>query len=213
MNQKGREGENKKKEKDLQDFKKPPSLILISSPNQEDGMLESSPCYNNVEALNMMTLRSMDSTLSASKISINESSNTFTSRSISSSQGSCLSESFVDANEAGLLSGRLLNDLDLHRPNNGSIKSDIPIMKNNITNDSDIIEQRTSATTDPGAGGIGVVERHARNSSSYGHTIKEGHDNFVLMYDMLMGIRHSVSVCQAKPGKNLLSEDFNYART
>lgn len=52
-----------------------------------------------------------------------------------------------------------------------------------------------------------------RSVASYGKTIGEDHVNFVLMYDMLTGIRHSVSVCQAKPSRSLTEEDFRYART
>lgn len=45
------------------------------------------------------------------------------------------------------------------------------------------------------------------------HVVDENHSSFVLMYDMLTGIRHSVSVCQAKPLRILEDSDFHYART
>ncbi|TPX59325.1 hypothetical protein PhCBS80983_g02537 [Powellomyces hirtus] len=41
-----------------------------------------------------------------------------------------------------------------------------------------------------------------------GTPVKEGHENFVLMYDMLTGIRVAVSRCQAKPSRVLVKEDF-----
>jgi 1-phosphatidylinositol-4-phosphate 5-kinase len=44
-------------------------------------------------------------------------------------------------------------------------------------------------------------------------TVDENHVNFVLMYDMLTGIRHSVSACQAKPSKPIDEMDFKYSRT
>ncbi|KAJ3016425.1 Phosphatidylinositol-4-phosphate 5-kinase [Thoreauomyces humboldtii] len=41
-----------------------------------------------------------------------------------------------------------------------------------------------------------------------GSVVKEGHENFPLMYDMLTGLRVSVSRCQAKPSRVLVKEDF-----
>lgn len=41
-----------------------------------------------------------------------------------------------------------------------------------------------------------------------GMTIDEKHTNYVLMYDMLTGIRISVSICQAKPPKEINSYDY-----
>ncbi|KAI8611775.1 hypothetical protein BC830DRAFT_1068448 [Chytriomyces sp. MP71] len=44
-----------------------------------------------------------------------------------------------------------------------------------------------------------------------GTQIKEGHANYLLMYDMLTGIRVSVSRCHAKPDRVLEEADFNAA--
>ena len=41
-----------------------------------------------------------------------------------------------------------------------------------------------------------------------GTKVAEGHANFVLMYDMLTGLRIAVSRCVAKPYRELLPEDF-----
>jgi hypothetical protein len=41
-----------------------------------------------------------------------------------------------------------------------------------------------------------------------GTKITEGHANYVLMYDMLTGIRHAVSGCVAKPYRDLEAADF-----
>ncbi|KAI8820749.1 uncharacterized protein EV422DRAFT_496571 [Fimicolochytrium jonesii] len=58
-----------------------------------------------------------------------------------------------------------------------------------------------------------LVRRLTRQRSEkevlVGTPVKEGHTNFVLMYDMLMGIRVSVSRCQAKPPRSLFREDFS----
>ncbi|KAL2919859.1 Phosphatidylinositol-4-phosphate 5-kinase [Polyrhizophydium stewartii] len=42
----------------------------------------------------------------------------------------------------------------------------------------------------------------------FGTPVKEGHVNYMLMYDMLTGIRISVSRCNAKPLRDLVPEDF-----
>ncbi|KAJ1557519.1 Phosphatidylinositol-4-phosphate 5-kinase [Nowakowskiella sp. JEL0078] len=44
-----------------------------------------------------------------------------------------------------------------------------------------------------------------------GTPVKEGHDNYTLMYDMLTGIRISVSRCNAKPSRDLTEVDFDAA--
>lgn len=41
-----------------------------------------------------------------------------------------------------------------------------------------------------------------------GTPVKEGHVNYMLMYDMLTGIRVSVSRCNAKPMRELVPEDY-----
>ena len=41
--------------------------------------------------------------------------------------------------------------------------------------------------------------------------VDEDHRNYILMYDMLTGIRTSVSRCQAKPSRPLISRDFQSA--
>jgi hypothetical protein len=44
-----------------------------------------------------------------------------------------------------------------------------------------------------------------------GTPVKEGHHNYMLMYDMLTGIRISVSRCYAKPHRELVQADFEAA--
>ncbi|KAL5032172.1 hypothetical protein BDV3_000763 [Batrachochytrium dendrobatidis] len=44
-----------------------------------------------------------------------------------------------------------------------------------------------------------------------GTPVKEGHANYMLMYDMLTGIRISVSRCNAKPLRDIVAEDFTAA--
>lgn len=41
-----------------------------------------------------------------------------------------------------------------------------------------------------------------------GTPVKEGHVNYMLMYDMLTGIRISVSRCNAKMGRDAMDDDF-----
>jgi hypothetical protein len=44
-----------------------------------------------------------------------------------------------------------------------------------------------------------------------GTPVKEGHQNYMLMYDMLTGIRISVSRCNAKPAREMDPSDFTAA--
>lgn len=44
-----------------------------------------------------------------------------------------------------------------------------------------------------------------------GTPVKEGHVNYMMMYDMLTGIRISVSRCSAKPMRELVPSDFTAA--
>ncbi|KAJ3314143.1 Phosphatidylinositol-4-phosphate 5-kinase [Boothiomyces sp. JEL0838] len=44
-----------------------------------------------------------------------------------------------------------------------------------------------------------------------GTPVKEGHANYMLMYDMLTGIRISVSRCNAKPARDLVEADYTAA--
>ena len=44
-----------------------------------------------------------------------------------------------------------------------------------------------------------------------GTPVKEGHVNYMLMYDMLTGIRISVSRCYAKPHREVVESDFQAA--
>lgn len=50
-----------------------------------------------------------------------------------------------------------------------------------------------------------------QDSSQFGGVkiVNEDHRNYILMYDMLTGIRTSVSRCQAKPSRPLTSKDFH----
>lgn len=144
----------------------------------------------------------------------------------SSANSSLLSESIVDAKQAGILgleSHQLTEELarniqggiSVHTLPSSSSHGHLSITKGGVQ----VMEgPRASIHTDPGP-----LSSHAepltstaasRSVASYGHSIVgENHVNFVLMYDMLTGIRHSVSVCQAKPNRPLSMEDFQYART
>lgn len=55
--------------------------------------------------------------------------------------------------------------------------------------------------------------REENSSHAYGKPIGKDDSNFILMYDMLTGIRHSVSAYQAKPRRPLTEDDFIYTRT
>ncbi|KAJ3244873.1 Phosphatidylinositol-4-phosphate 5-kinase [Chytriomyces hyalinus] len=59
-----------------------------------------------------------------------------------------------------------------------------------------------SPTSQPSLGRNGVV---------LGTPIREGHANYLLMYDMLTGIRVAVSRCNAKPNRQLDEADFKAA--
>src|SRR6202035_6016611 len=62
-------------------------------------------------------------------------------------------------------------------------------------------------------GGLGGRKSDSALSKSTfpGMTIDERHSNYVLMYDMLTGIRISVSRCQAKLSRDLLPSDYTAA--
>ncbi|KND03212.1 1-phosphatidylinositol-4-phosphate 5-kinase [Spizellomyces punctatus DAOM BR117] len=92
-------------------------------------------------------------------------------------------------------------------------------------------EIEASSSSSPRKRGSSVVKKHLSGSEMLepekigrrltrqrsekevlvGTPVKEGHDNYVLMYDMLTGIRVSVSRCQAKPPRVLQLEDFTAA--
>lgn len=57
-------------------------------------------------------------------------------------------------------------------------------------------------------GGIPSQQTSTGIPRNIGTQIDEGHQNFVLMYDMLMGIRTTVSRCNAKMNRELTLEDF-----
>lgn len=63
--------------------------------------------------------------------------------------------------------------------------------------------------------GTGTLTRKFRNKSErevlVGTPVKEGHVNYMLMYDMLTGIRISVSRCNAKPIREAQDLDFTAA--
>ena len=139
-----------------------------------------------------------------------------------SSASSLVSESFVDATQAGILGISIIPDEGKLNISEGiaatQSTSSLPLSRDNLPANGRV-DVAQSVFTDPGAT-IGAEnnieskkEQEARNASSYGRTIGEDHVNFILMYDMLTGIRHSVSVCQAKPSRPLTEQDFRYART
>lgn len=53
-----------------------------------------------------------------------------------------------------------------------------------------------------------IARRIQDKGLEVGTKITEGHANYVLMYDMLTGIRHAVSRCVAKPDRPLVYQDF-----
>lgn len=126
--------------------------------------------------------------------------------SATSSMATSISESLVDAEKAGIIGVRL------YKQSMDQASRPCHSYDNLLDEDaSDKVKRQSIAFTDPGVSDF--ESRLGRNSSSYGKTIDKNHVNFVLMYDMLTGIRHSVSVCQAKMCRPLTSEDFLYART
>lgn len=140
----------------------------------------------------------------------------------SSANSSLISESVVDANKAGILlfgNGQLLEESQSwtgKKEETTSLRSSSSLA-NNLPSMAHREGTRVSAHTDPGPGlstESYMTDSASRSAASYGHAIVgENHVNFVLMYDMLTGIRHAVSVCQAKPNRPLSLEDFRYART
>ena len=126
--------------------------------------------------------------------------------SATSSMATSISESLVDAEKAGIIG------VGLYKQSMDQTSRPCHSYDNLLNEDaSDKVKRQSIAFTDPGVSDF--ESRLGRNSSSYGKTIDKNHVNFVLMYDMLTGIRHSVSVCQAKMCRPLTSEDFLYART
>ncbi|KAJ1677185.1 Phosphatidylinositol-4-phosphate 5-kinase, partial [Spiromyces aspiralis] len=57
------------------------------------------------------------------------------------------------------------------------------------------------------SGGPGQ-HQHQHQQPVYGTRISEGHANYMLMYNMLTGIRISVSRCSAKPARQVVQEDY-----
>ncbi|KAJ3114367.1 Phosphatidylinositol-4-phosphate 5-kinase [Phlyctochytrium bullatum] len=57
----------------------------------------------------------------------------------------------------------------------------------------------------------GLTRQRSEKEVLVGTPVKEGHVNYMLMYDMLTGIRVSVSRCNAKPVRPLEPEDFQAA--
>ena len=58
---------------------------------------------------------------------------------------------------------------------------------------------------------IGSTSDDKADKVAVGNVIGEGHANYVLMYNMLTGIRIAVSRCQAKIARALTPDDFNAA--
>ncbi|KAJ3210425.1 Phosphatidylinositol-4-phosphate 5-kinase [Dinochytrium kinnereticum] len=61
------------------------------------------------------------------------------------------------------------------------------------------------------SGRRGLVRQKSEKEVLVGTPVKEGHVNYMLMYDMLTGIRVSVSRCNAKPLRPLEEEDLEAA--
>lgn len=171
-----------------------------------------------------LTLNSMDSALHASQMSIsttfsglstlsdNDVVGTHSKRSQSSSVTDYASETILDAKQAGIFSGMLdkhvleeATTLAKKLDSTDSLPASVGVSRHTEA------VRFQSIITDPGP--LDFYQSNIRTASSYGRAIDEDHVNFVLMYDMLTGIRHSVSVCQAKPSRPLSDQDFCYART
>ncbi|KAI8926712.1 hypothetical protein BC831DRAFT_455183 [Entophlyctis helioformis] len=101
-------------------------------------------------------------------------------------------------------------------------------LTNSITNTPTFATPTSPATASAAAGDISPTARrpgshdflanHRRSVRQrserevlVGTPVKEGHVNFMLMYDMLTGIRISVSRCNAKPLRELVAEDYTAA--
>ncbi|KAJ3247460.1 Phosphatidylinositol-4-phosphate 5-kinase [Chytriomyces hyalinus] len=74
------------------------------------------------------------------------------------------------------------------------------------------VESPAKRTT-PSTEGSALVKTLKRSAKEVlrGTPVKEGHVNYMLMYDMLTGIRVSVSRCNAKPMRDIMPEDFEAA--
>lgn len=105
-----------------------------------------------------------------------------------------------------------LNDLE----NDGSIKISTPASSKKrqsfLEPTSPSSVQTTPDISTPQSPGKRVPTRNKSDREVLvGTPVKEGHANYLLMYDMLTGIRISVSRCNAKNHRELVPEDFTAA--
>jgi hypothetical protein len=81
--------------------------------------------------------------------------------------------------------------------------------------DHDVAAFATPSLSSPALTPGSISKRNNRNKSErevlVGTPVKEGHVNYMLMYDMLTGIRISVSRCNAKPIREAVDSDFTAA--
>jgi hypothetical protein len=209
-----KQGEKHKNDRNQEAYKVDiPSLSIEEVQDSDDAFptVDKRPESWQVGALPPMDSAVTASTTSLAKnhaaLSENDVMLMSSGKSMCSSISSTISESLVDAEQAGILGG-MVNDHAAWKQSCDSLPAG---RGDKLTGHNG----KQSTMTDPGPGGHDhcIGNGHGRNMSSYGSTVGEDHENFILMYDMLTGIRHSVSVCQAKPCRPLSEEDFKYART
>jgi hypothetical protein len=110
--------------------------------------------------------------------------------------------------------GQMSVDIALQSLDRISVTSQSPsaLKRRNSTGDAGT---PLSISHSPGNATSSSPRRPARQKSErevlVGTPVKEGHVNYLLMYDMLTGIRISVSRCSAKIARELTAGDFTAA--
>ncbi|KAJ3017198.1 UNVERIFIED_CONTAM: Phosphatidylinositol-4-phosphate 5-kinase [Siphonaria sp. JEL0065] len=90
---------------------------------------------------------------------------------------------------------------------------EVNIPSRRLTNNSEF-EERVRRRSSMGTEDFQLsptLTRRSGDGLNLGTPVREGHANYLLMYDMLTGIRVSVSRCHAKPNRPLEAADFNAA--
>ncbi len=77
--------------------------------------------------------------------------------------------------------------------------------------DMDSATKEISPLRDNSTGSHRLLKGRKSESVYIGTPVKEGHANYMLMCDMLTGIRISVSRCYAKTDRELSVQDFSAA--
>lgn len=183
-----------------------PSIVI--SQEKETEKLSNNNIFDKSTSINQdnwnMTIRSIDSNFtSCSQLSVTSSVSMI--QSVASNQSTVY---VVDAFSAGIIGDYSRNN-DITETSSGTNEN---IYSRHINGD---ISSNFSSHGIPSDIYLEFSDTSSisRTAKSYGKTIDENHVNFVLMYDMLTGIRHSVSACQAKPLKFIEESDFKYSRT